>query len=388
MPIRRAEISLSGEMIPKFLKYKVMFDPSRVRDTLTTATAVNAAGANVTVSTPASALSTLQDFYLTFQSEYADVSIGQFKIPVSWEGFNSSAKILMPERAFSSTQLGDKRDLGVRIEKTFPQFGYVAGIFNGNALNNFDNNPQKDLTLRLEAYPVKGLTVAGVVYDSVGYRNRAGTRDRWEGDVRYDDGELLIQAEYIRARDVRTTDPQPGADGKSCTDATAGTCSSHGGYLALAYTIKGLGDGEWTGNLQPVARVGYWDNDLEHSATDAALKNQVERLDLEVGANWYFRNHEAKLQLSYDRQQYNNPDGATTRQPVNEVIARCKLIFMPVLCQENRYSPQEQTSLWRFRERYANAPAYAANLGWCRACIVPLPAVGRIRLPTPCERAS
>ena len=78
---------------------------------------------------------------------------------------------------------------------------------------------------------------------------------------------------------------------------------------------------------QPIVRVGYWDNDLDHSASDAALKNQIERTDLEVGANWYFRSHEAKLQVSYDRQQFKNPDGMTTRQPVNEVILAGQIWF-------------------------------------------------------------
>jgi hypothetical protein len=331
--IRRAEISLSGEMIPKFLKYKVMFDPSRVRDTLTTATAVNAAGGNVTVSTPVSALSTLQDFYITFQSSIADVSLGQFKIPVSWEGFNSSAKLLMPERAFTSNLLGDKRDLGLRIEKTFEKVGYVAGIYNGNALNNFDNNPQKDLSLRLEVYPVKGLTIAGMAYGSVGYRTRAGTKDRFEGDVRFDSGDFLIQAEFIRAHDVRTSDAQPGADGKDCIDATAGKCDSQGGYVAVAYTLKDLGDGDWKGNLQPVVRFGFWDNDLDHDAgaaagsPDAMLKNQIERLDYEVGLNYYLRNHEAKLQVSYDRQQFKSAEGGVTRNAVNEFILACQTWF-------------------------------------------------------------
>jgi len=318
--VRRAEISASGEMIPKFLKYKVMFDPSRVRDTLNTATAVNAAGMNVTVSTPASALSTLQDFYLTFQSELADVSIGQFKIPVSWEGFNSSAKIILPERAFVSNLFGDKRDLGLRVEKTFEKFGYVAGVYNGAALDNFDNNNQKDLSLRLEVYPIKGMTVAGMAYDSVGYRKRAGTKDRWEGDFRYETGPFLVQAEYIRAVDVKA------AGATSCTNA-AGKCTAQGGYGAVAYKIKGLGSGNWKGDLQPVVRVGFYDNDVDNPATNMAQPGEIERIDYEIGANYYLRNYEMKLQVSYDRQQFTNPDTATTRPAVNEIILAAQAWF-------------------------------------------------------------
>jgi hypothetical protein len=318
--IRRAEISASGEMIPKFLRYKVMFDPSRVRDTLTKINAVDATGAPVVVSTPVSALSTLQDFYLTFQSELADVSIGQFKIPVSWEGFNSSAKILLPERAFVSNLFGDKRDLGLRVEKTFDKVGYVAGIYNGAALDNFDNNNQKDLSLRLEVYPVKGMTIAGMVYDSVGYRTRAGTKDRWEGDFRYETGPFLVQAEYIRAVDVLK------AEAKSCTNA-GGKCTAQGGYAALAYKVKDLGAGNWKGDLQPVVRVGFYDNDVDNPATDAMQAAEIERMDYEVGANYYLRNHEAKLQVSYDRQQFKNPDTATTRPAINEIILAAQIWF-------------------------------------------------------------
>jgi len=318
--IRRAEVVASGEMIPKFLRYKVMFDPARVRDTLTRVNAVDAAGAPVVVSTPVSALSTLQDLYITFQSEFADVSLGQFKIPVSWEGLNSSAKIILPERAFVSNFFGDKRDIGLRVEKTFEKFGYLAGIYNGAAPNNFDNNNQKDLSLRLEVYPVKGMTIAGMAYDSVGYRTRAGTKDRWEADVRYETGPFLVQAEYIRAVDVNK------AEATGCTNA-AGKCTAQGGYAALAYKIKDVGSGNWKGDLQPVVRVGFYDNDVDNPATDAAQAAEIERMDYEVGASYYLRNHEMKLQVSYDRQQFKNPATATTRRAVNEVILAAQVWF-------------------------------------------------------------
>ena len=52
------------------------------------------------------------------------------------------------------------------IEKTFEKFGYSAGFFNGAAQDNFDNNNQKDVALRLEVYPIKGMTIAAVTYDA------------------------------------------------------------------------------------------------------------------------------------------------------------------------------------------------------------------------------
>ncbi len=315
LKIRRLEISTGGEIIPRFVKYRFMFDPSRVRDTLTTANAVDAAGNPVAVKTPVSALSTLQDAYITFSGEFADVLLGQFKNPISWDGFNPASKILMPERAFVANLLGGQRDLGVRIEKTFTQFAYWLGVFNGAGQNNFDNNNQKDVALRVEVYPVPGMLIGGMTYDSVGYRTRAGTKDRWEGDFRYETGPFLIQSEYIRNHDVFK-------DG-----ATA--VSGQGAYVALAYKLKDLGSGNWKGDLQPVVRVGFYDPDVDTNVdpTKVAASNfggNDERMDYEVGLNYYLRNHEMKLQASYDRQQFDQSD---VKKPINEVIFEAQVWF-------------------------------------------------------------
>jgi Phosphate-selective porin O and P len=309
--IRRLEISANGDLIPKFIRYRFMFDPWRVRDTLNTATAVNAAGQPVTVSTPASPLSTLQDFYITFQSDLADVSIGQFKNQISWDGFNSAAKIIMPERAFVANVVGGQRDLGVRLDKTFKMFGYSLGIYNGAGQNNFDNNNQKDVGLRLEVYPVPGMTIAGVTYDSIGYRSRARTKDRWEGDFRYETGPYLIQSELIRAHDV--------------SNSTT-SVDSQGFYVALAYLMKDVGSGNWKGNLQPVLRFGFFDPNVDADVDPtmvpaSSFGGNDERMDYEVGLNYYLRNHEVKLQASYDRQQF---DQKTAN---NEVILAGQIWF-------------------------------------------------------------
>jgi hypothetical protein len=288
--LRRAEISVKGEILPRHVGYALMIDPAKVREpgTVTVAGPPDAMGnpTTVTLRQPVSAISALQDFYITFLSEWIDVSIGQFKIPVSWEGYNSAAKIIMPERAPVSVLFGDKRDLGVRLAKTFPKWGYSAGVFNGAGLNNLDNNNQKDVALRLEAYPIKGLTIAGVTYDSIGYRRRGGTKDRWEGDVRYEAGPYLVQAEYIRGRDVSK-------DG-------AAAVTGHGFYVAAGYTFKKV-PLPLQGDLQPVVRVGYLDPDTAQDLPATATSDEL--LHYDVGLNYYLRGHEAKLQASYQRQQ-------------------------------------------------------------------------------------
>lgn len=301
--IRRAEISVKGEILPKQVGVQIMIDPAKVREPQNT-TLTDSGGDTVTVPTPAASLSILQDFYITFVSQYADVSVGQFKIPVSWEGYNSSSKIILPERALISSLFGDKRDLGVRLAKSWKKWGYSAGVFNGQGANNLDTNIQKDLALRLEAYPVEGLTIAGVTYNSVGVRDKAGTKDRFEADVRYEHGPYLAQAEFIRAADVA----KDGAD----------AVNAQGFYAAFGYTIKTKDLG---GDLQPVVRVGYVDPDADKNV-DPAMGGNDERWHYDVGVNYYLKAHEMKLQASYQRVQFE------TRTPnVNELILAAQVNY-------------------------------------------------------------
>jgi phosphate-selective porin len=237
-----------------------------------------APGEVITVEQPAGAISVFQDLFITFQSPYVDASIGQFKIPVSWEGYNSSSKLLFAERASVVREFGDKRDIGLRLAKTWEYFGYSAGLFNGATLNNLDNNNGKDVALRVEGYPVKGLVIAGVVYTSIGDREDAGTKDRFEGDVRYENGPFLFQAEYIRAHDV----------------SSSGGLDGHGFYGALAWTFAEV--------LQPALRIGYLDPNIDTNLPAP----EDELLHVDVGLNYFIQKHEAKLQLNYYRFEYDD----------------------------------------------------------------------------------
>jgi len=270
--VRRAEIHLKGDIVPGVASYAVMFDVAKVLEFQNTQVPVNPAdpmSPQITVRQPVSPISVLQDVFITYQTEYADVSLGQFKIPVSYEGYNSSSRLIFPERSLVSRQFGDRRDLGLRIAKTTKYFGYSAGIFNGGGLNNLDTNNQKDLGLRLEGYPLAGVTVAGVVYSSVGQRYQAGTKDRYEVDLRFEQGPILFQGEYIYARDIAVTDG-PSFNGQ-------------GFYAAAGYTFFEM--------LQPILRLGYLD---PNTGVDA---NHL--WEYNIGVNYFIRKHESKLQLNY-----------------------------------------------------------------------------------------
>ena len=159
-------------------------------------------------------------------------------------------------------------------------FGYSAGIFNGAGQNNLDNNTGKDLALRLEAYPVPGLLIGGVVYQTVGQTDEAGAKTRFEGDLRYEKDGFLAQAEYIYGRDV-------GTGGKAV--------KGHGFYVALAYALLDQ-------KLQPAVRFGYSDPDTSQDLKAPATKDELMQVD--VGLHYYLQKQEAKLLLDYYRLQY------------------------------------------------------------------------------------
>jgi hypothetical protein len=269
--LRRAEIHVKGEIAPKLVGYRVMIDPSKLRLFNTSNVPVQGQdpapikAGTVAVQQPNGDFSILQDFFITFMSDYADVSIGQFKIPVSLEGFNGSSKLILPERFASSTKWGDKRDIGVKVEKKLGDyFFYSLGVYNGAGQNRFDDDNEKDVGLRIEVYPVKDLTIGGVGYTTVGTRDNS-IRDRVEGDLRYDGGGFLLQGEFIHAWDA-TSKAKPKVEG-------------NGGYGALGYTIDK--------KVQPVVRVGFLDPDIK---TYGDLTGYYEG-----GLNYYLRGQEARL---------------------------------------------------------------------------------------------
>jgi hypothetical protein len=298
--VRRAEIRAKGEIIPKTVSYLVMFDPARLLDLKSTPvnnTTTDASG--MTKTTPVNTLSTapayggvpsyqavltgantsiLQDVQLTYMTDYADFSIGQFKIPVSLEGSGSAAKLYFPERALISRLYGDKRDLGFKIEKKFEHFGYLLGIYNGQGQNNIDTNDQKDVALRLEVYPVKDVTIGVVGYTSAfGDRDKVGTKDRIEGDVKIEKSGFLLQAEAIRGWD-RVTAGQDKREGQ-------------GFYVLAGYTFFD--------RLQPLVRIGSIDPEVgkdEHGSTTLDPNDEI--TSYEACINYYLKQHDAKLQLS------------------------------------------------------------------------------------------
>jgi hypothetical protein len=271
--MRRAELKVQGDIVPELVTYSLMIDPAKMLEFRSTEVPVEGqepeptAPGSVTVQQPASSApyTVLQDYFITLQSEYVDFSMGQFKIPVSLEGVTSSSKIVLPERSLASRAYGDRREIGLRFEKKIGDyFGYHAGIYHGSGQNRLDNDVDKDAALRLEAYPLEGITLAAVGYATVGDRDDS-SRDRLEFDARYDANSILVQGEYIHGWDA----------------AGGGATEGHAWYAMAGYTFLD--------SIQPVFRFGQVDLNLD-TEDDSVMQ-------FEGGVNYLFRKHEAKLGL-------------------------------------------------------------------------------------------
>jgi hypothetical protein len=300
---RRAELRVKGEIVPKLIGYNVMIDPAKLL-TFTDATVqvenqepAPTVPGEVTIRVPPNDTSILQDAFVTAMSEYVDVSFGQFKNLVSWEGYNSASKIIMPERSLVSRTFGDRRDLGIKAEKKFDRVMYAVGLFGGQGPNQPDTNNQKNAVVRAELYPIDGTMIGGLAYIAVGERDAPNTDDRAEVDLRLELANVLFQAEYIRGWDMNGTG----------TDRAEG----HGAYGALGYTFLD--------RIQPIVRIGFLDPDIDNGDNHT--------IAYEAGVNYFVQQHEMKLQLSYSLFDNAQDFGSSDGENLTEVILNAQVAF-------------------------------------------------------------
>lgn len=282
--LRRAELRAKGEIVPQLFAYSAMIDPARVLEFDTKTLPVIPAEANadspgsVSVAQPTGAATILQDVILTFSSEYADVSVGQFKIAIGYEAYNSTARLVLPEFSLVTRYYSARRDVGVKVDKKLGEhFYYRADVLNGAGQNRLETDDQKDGSLRFEVYPVAGLTLGVAGYAGLNRRTKSPTKDRLEGDLKVDIANVLLQAEYIHGWD--------GAAGASA----AARAEGHGFYAAAGYKIAT--------KLQPVVRVGYLDPHIGSEPSSITTSN--DRVwSYEAGANYFVEGSDLELQLS------------------------------------------------------------------------------------------
>ncbi|HEY3449657.1 MAG TPA: porin [Myxococcales bacterium] len=283
---RRAEMGLTGELLDGKLAYKATIEPARLLEFVDKTLKVSGTpNATVVAKQPQQSSSILNDLLATYLFTAVDITAGQFRVPVSWEGYNSSARLLFPERALVTRIYGDRRDIGLRLAKTFKHFGYGVFLFNGAGQNNLDVNNGKDAAVRLETYPIEGMILALAYYGSVGLRADKGARDFLEADFRYQSQKVgpvsfLVQSEFIR--------------GWNRPETNAPFNPSYGFYVAAAATALDT--------VQAAVRFTHFDPSLGREGAGAFAPGVGFNSEVnvyEAGLNWFIRKDEVKIQASY-----------------------------------------------------------------------------------------
>ena len=274
--LRRTELKFRGDMGAR-ANWTLMVDAAKALSLSSTTTTID--GKQVlTSSSIGQSGKVLQDAFATVVlSRLVTVDVGQQKIPLSFVGTQSSAKLDTIERPlFASDRgrdggYGDVRDLGVMVRGAVGSIEYYGGLFNGlgESQNDLDKNDVKDLVARIvvRPAPVKGLQVGGsFARDGFGAL-KATSRERHGVEFLYTRPTFSVKSEFMAGRD--------------------GAVRRRGAYVEATRRLRR--------NLQGVARFDSWDPDTR---VDSAANDVIER-DWLGGVTYTIVNSGVWLQINF-----------------------------------------------------------------------------------------
>ena len=282
--IRRAEPAFSGQITPK-VRWALMFDLSKALSSNNAFTTINGQQALRDTSIDQGSR-ILEDAFITLDYiKNVHVNVGQFKLPLSLEGYQGSAGLDTVERALFLSdgarggRLGDVWDLGVLVNGPLnSHVDYYLGVYNGvgENQNDVDKNDQKIVSGRIVMRPpfIKGLQIGGSGAWSNGGLADHPRRDRLGGDVLFTRGPFKFKSEVMTAKDF---------------DLHRLGYYTHFGYK-IAPKVEGI------------FRFDSFDPDRRRETSAA---NVTER-DYIMGVNYYIHENNVKLQFNYLRKTFDN----------------------------------------------------------------------------------
>ncbi|MCR4964311.1 MAG: OprO/OprP family phosphate-selective porin [Bacteroidales bacterium] len=249
---------------------------------------------------------------------YANLQVGQFKIPFTIENPYSPLDLEFADNAQVITALSGYKDVsGVSSYSTgreigamlygtllqferngekYPLLGYSVGVFGGNGINVKFDNMAKDIAGRIEFHPfLKNLVLSGSAYwgryaisDDID-----GLRLRFAGGAEYKDDNLTVRGEYLWGKtDVGTI--------ASNDVLQVDNFNTQGFYVTAGYWFR-FGWGSKSNvqqKLRPVLRYDFYQKNI---ADDGASTYYS------AGIDWWPEKH-VQLRLQYTlRQRQNNP---------------------------------------------------------------------------------
>jgi phosphate-selective porin len=269
----------------------------------------------------------LTDGYVNWNRyDSANVRLGQFKTPFGFEQLYQDSQLTFAERSLVSDRLTPGRQLGAQIggETWYERFNWALGLFNGNGINqNFNDNDRFTEVARLSVSPVSGR------YFDQPSRWTVGADNFHSGD-----SNVTVASEL-------GIDSTPSSAAKDNIFAGArrgigydsqlqfGPVEAWGEYLKVTFNptdripFRGFRSSGWSGQLSAFVI----ENKLQFAARrerfdpDGNVANN-ETSTTTLGANWYFKQNDIKLQLDWLR---SDVPGLTKTQ--EKWIARLQTVF-------------------------------------------------------------
>jgi phosphate-selective porin OprO/OprP len=306
--LRRARVNLSGRFLEEF----------NVRAELELAGSL----ANTT-----GFRAQLTDAYLNWNRfDSANVRVGQFKTPFGFEQLYPDPRLYTAERTLVSDRLTPGRQIGVQLggELFDERFNYSAGLFNGSGTNqNFNDNDRFMTVGRLSVVPLTGRFLENQARWTVGVNG-----------FRTTDSNITLPAEF----GFDSTPASPAKDNIFAGRRRAigyDTQVEIGPFELWAEYLRGTFE---AGNRVPVSRFHSdgWSVQASYYVLFDKLQ-LVERLEvfdpgnlgnvagtrsLVTGLNWYFKQHDLKLQVDWMR---TSVPGLADKQ--SKLIARLQTVF-------------------------------------------------------------
>jgi phosphate-selective porin OprO/OprP len=306
--LRRARVNLSGRFIEEF-NFRVEME---LAGSLANTTGFRAQ---------------LTDAYLNWNRyDSANVRAGQFKTPFGYEQLYLDPRLYTVERSLVSDRLTPGRQIGIQLggEAYYERFNYAVGFFNGTAMNqNFNDNDKFMTTARVSVVPFSGRLL--------------NSQSRWS----------------VGADGFRSTDVNIAAATDFGFDSTPGTPAKDGIFVGRRSAIGfdsqfELGRFElWSeylgGTFEPAdrlplprVRANGWYGQASYFVIFDKLQLVARRETFDpntrvlgndtrstiLGANWYFKQHDLKLQLDWMR---SDVPGLGKRQ--DKIIGRMQAVF-------------------------------------------------------------
>lgn len=247
------------------------------------------------------------------------ISIGQQRLPFSIDAHRNPSAQYFANRSFIAKQVGDMRDVGLKLSYSFAHSGrdiaaIDAGLFNGSNLDSQKTAWHGDwnYSARVQLFPIPGLAIVPSIQRTAIAERQVHYTSLDFGSY-WEHGGLHIEAEYLRKR------------------YDHGAFSSVNAVNAMAIYRQPLRK-SWFEAISPLVRYDYMDDHSDgkkgfDAATGKLALTDAERHRMTVGLTFSVANKwfPTDIRLNYERYWY--PHGGTPKESeqdklVAEVMVR------------------------------------------------------------------